>query len=264
MRTRALTVLATTTLALTALAVPAAQAADSRAADPDAPPRILKVTVNGGKDLVVGLSPKSFDVSVTASHELGITFGGGFAWWGDSVQSPYRNLMPDRLEPRCASTDPTTSACALRNTADPAHPDDRKDLTNEVAGPWKVYAVAQARNGLQADQEAAFSIKRAAKLTVNAAPEPVNRGADLTVTGTLTRADWDNDRYAGFTSRAVKLQFKKAGTTAWTTVKTVGADARGKVKTKVKASEDGTYRLAYGGARATGPATSTGDYVDVR
>ncbi|MEK0098294.1 hypothetical protein WDA79_07255 [Streptomyces sp. A475] len=39
--------------------------------------------------------------------------------------------------------------------------------------------------------------------------------------GSLTRADWVKHTYAGYGSQYLKLQSRKAGNTAYTTVKTV-------------------------------------------
>ncbi|MFE6955559.1 hypothetical protein [Streptomyces sp. NPDC057696] len=64
-------------------------------------------------------------------------------------------------------------------------------------------------------------VKRAARVSVNAAPEPVPKGKAITVNGSLTREDWVKHTYTGYGSQYVKLQFRTAGSTACTTVKTV-------------------------------------------
>ncbi|MGW3730943.1 hypothetical protein [Streptomyces sp. NPDC000851] len=107
-------------------------------------------------------------------------------------------------------------------------------------------------------------VKRAARVSVNAAPEPVTKGKAITVTGSLTRADWVKQTYTAYGSQYVKLQFRKAGSTAYTTVKTVKASTAGVLKATVTASVDGTWRWAFGGTSTTGTAVSGGDYVAVR
>ncbi|WP_107069520.1 hypothetical protein [Streptomyces durhamensis] len=48
-----------------------------------------------------------------------------------------------------------------------------------------------------------MKIKRYAELaTTQATPEPVTKGKTLTVTGTLTRADWNTNTYTGFAAIA--------------------------------------------------------------
>ncbi|MFF7359131.1 hypothetical protein ACFZA1_42090 [Streptomyces filipinensis] len=61
-----------------------------------------------------------------------------------------------------------------------------------------------------------MKIKRYAELaTTQATPEPVTKGKTLTVTGTLTRADWNTNTYTGFAAQKVALQFKKATFHSW-------------------------------------------------
>ncbi|MGX2995407.1 calcium-binding protein [Streptomyces sp. JNUCC 64] len=285
MRTRAFVVLATGALTLTTLAVPAAHA-DDRPADPFAgsgpaarevrplEDEIDRFAVNDGKDLVVGLSPKEFTVTFTAKHHSGIKRGLVALWRGGAdVESAERVLAPQAADDGsmpnfCRSIVLRYSSCAVPLVADPKGDIPDVDLNNDYAGRWNVAAALTYNNsGYTAivDTFATHYVKRAAKLTADASPGRVRRGANVTVDGTLTRADWDRDRYVGFASGAgkVKLQFKKAGGT-WKTVKTVAADSGGKVKTTVKASADGSYRFTYGGSTTTGTATSSGASVDVR
>ncbi|GGY74713.1 hypothetical protein [Streptomyces nitrosporeus] len=107
-------------------------------------------------------------------------------------------------------------------------------------------------------------VKRWAKATVNAGPEPVKKGGTLTVTGGLKRADWVKHSYTGVAAASVKLQFRKKGTSSYTTVKTVKSSSTGALKTTVKASADGYWRWNFGGWSTTGTAVTAGDHVDVR
>ena len=106
------------------------------------------------------------------------------------------------------------------------------------------------------------------KSSANATPEPIRKGAYLTVRGTLSRADWDQDRYRGYGSQRVQVQFSARGSGRWTTIKTVTAAKSGLASTRVKVTgrtaKDGSYRLHYAGNGVTGSATSNADYVDVR
>ncbi|MFD7550291.1 calcium-binding protein [Streptomyces sp. NPDC059816] len=285
MKTRDFVALATGALTLTALAVPAAHADDrpagtsagSNAAAQEPGPLdddIDRFVVNDGKDLVVGVSPKEFTVTFTAKHHSGIKKGLAVLWRGGAdVESAERVLAPrindDGTVPRfCDNIVLRFSSCVIPIVADPKGEDvPDVDLNNEYAGRWNVAASLTFNNtGVEIDDRfTTHYVKRAAKLTADASPESVRRGADVTVKGVLTRANWDTHRYDGFGGGAgkVKLQFKKAGG-AWQTVKTVSADRRGKVKATVKASVDGSYRLAYGGSTTTGTATSPADTIDVR
>ncbi|MGX2995409.1 calcium-binding protein [Streptomyces sp. JNUCC 64] len=282
-------------LALSALTVPSAQAADGVPGLPDSPSafssaaaaapaeltgKITKVTVNGGKDVVIGTAQKKFTVEVSASNPTGVDFAGAMLWHGPALETAndFISVHDFAGEEPCKYT-ATTATCKFVFLASPKAAPVEEELTNlgnKHAGTWNVAAFA----GKVVDDPAnpdgptiepvalnekykTVKVKRAAKLTANASPEPVRRGATITVKGDLTRADWGTLKYGGFVSGAVKLQFKKTGG-SWATVKTVAADSQGKVKTTVKASVDGEYRFTYGGSSTTGGVTSAADRIDVR
>ncbi|OKH95855.1 DUF5707 domain-containing protein [Streptomyces uncialis] len=267
MRTRVFAGLTTGALALTALTGTAAQADDRASASRATPPKITKVTVNGGKDLVVGVSKKTFTIKVTAKDDSGISIALAALWrGGTSADNPQTILMPDIRMGDCVQSSDTTSTCTLKVVADPKSPEGLFDLTNAGAGKWHVAVAADSIDGGSVERQkyATHQVKRAAKLTADATPEPVRRGDALTVSGSLTRADWNTHKYNGVASSAVKLQFKKKGTSTWRTVKTVKADSRGKVRTTTKPTADGDFRLSYPGTATTAGVTSKADFVDVR
>ncbi|MFI2291565.1 calcium-binding protein [Streptomyces niveus] len=243
---------APTALANSALAAPAAVPA---AVPTD--PVVTGATVNGGKDVVVGTTErKTFTVTVHGSDDSGLQFAD-----------------VDLLGPAVGfyTTDnycETATACTTTFTVDP-HPDpynENTDLRNANAGHWYVNTLVDTNDGasLLAKNVGGFLLKRAAALTVNAAPEPVVRGGTITVTGKLTRANWDTYRYAGYTGRSVALQFRpKAGDT-YTTVKTLTTNGTGNLRTTVKAASDGYWRWSFAGTTTTAPKNATGDFVDVR
>ncbi|MER5359434.1 hypothetical protein [Streptomyces sp. NPDC002785] len=84
------------------------------------------------------------------------------------------------------------------------------------------------------------------------------------MTGRLTRADWVKHTYTGYSGKSAKLQFRKAGTSTYSTVEIVKANSSGDLKTTVTASTDGYWRWTFGETATTGGATASGDYVDVR
>ncbi|NEE58470.1 calcium-binding protein, partial [Streptomyces sp. SID8455] len=107
-------------------------------------------------------------------------------------------------------------------------------------------------------------LQRFSKLTVNASPEPVRKGRTLTVTGKLTRADWETFTYRGYSKQPVRLQFRKKGATNYTTVRTVTSSSTGTLKTTVKAAADGYWRYSFAGTSTTPAVSAAGDYVDVK
>ncbi|CAM5362838.1 hypothetical protein SBADM41S_08717 [Streptomyces badius] len=79
---------------------------------------------------------------------------------------------------------------------DPRH----LDFGNEDAGAWKTAArVHLAGDAYDIDDEnLTLWVQRATRLTVNASPEPVTKGRTITVTGRITRANWDTHTYQGY------------------------------------------------------------------
>ncbi|MFE9659234.1 calcium-binding protein [Streptomyces sp. NPDC005955] len=271
MRIRASVAVVTGALALSALSVPSAQAADRELDFPGTPGpsayssgsgKITKVTVNGGKNVAIGLGKKKFTVEVSASNKGGVGAAVAVLWRGSTPETAKNFLEPqDAGDIPCKYTR-TTATCKFSFVADP-----KVDLSNGDAGKWKVWAMAVDGNGdtvALKENYKSVTFQRAAQATANATPEPVKKGKTVTVTGSLTRASWDNNKYNGFASGSVKLQYKKLGTSQWKTLKTVSADSSGKVKATTTATSDGYYRFQYAGSTTTGYAASVADKIDVR
>jgi hypothetical protein len=185
------------------------------------------------------------------------------------------NLLLGDNPATCTVTSSTTASC--KGNVD-IHPADG-DLLNSDAGTWSAGAFAIAYNG-QDPESSTFDpskvgyaeqgglgttkVQRYSKLTVNATPEPVYKGKTLTATGKLTRANWETNTYKGFTNQPVKLQFRKAGTSTYTTIKTVYSDSYGNLKATTTANYDGYWRFSFAGTTTTPAVSATGDYVDVK
>ncbi|MFJ6016669.1 DUF5707 domain-containing protein [Streptomyces sp. NPDC092952] len=257
MRTRSAVAAASGALVLSALGLPAAHAAPVA-------PVVSKVTVNGGKDIVLGTTaPRTVTVSVTASHPSGIDTGWLLLWHGkDQEEGLDAVLLPNEERATCTAVNATTSTCSLTLTVDP-----RVDLPkNAVAGTWHVLAGARAVDGSDTSSDFASTarVQRYSKLTVNAAPEPVKKGKTLTITGKLSRANWEDHAYHGYAGQSVKLQFRKKDSSTYTTVKTIRTSSTGTLKTTAKASVDGYWRYSFAGTSTTPAVSAAGDFVDVR
>jgi hypothetical protein len=264
-------------LALNGLAAPLAQAAT--------PALVFSgVTVNKGKAIVVGTTatvkvPVTYTLTrpsdVTIDYKT--TFAGIMLYRGGLADSD--NELDAGMSPTCtttATTDTTvTESCSDTIAIDPGDSlYDRTDATTwNVAG---VYAHIDADLD-DSDEQISYStdfaawggkgkvkIQRAAKLTVNASPEPVKKGKTITVTGALTRADWETGKYTGYVSQPAKLQFRAKSSSTYTTVKTVTSTTGGALKTTVKAVKDGYFRYTFAGTATTGAATAVGDFIDVK
>ncbi|MEU0180002.1 calcium-binding protein [Streptomyces sp. NPDC006207] len=251
MRIRTAVIVLGTAAALSALAVPSANADEAQGDT-----AITKVVVNGGKPIVVGTSDKKISYTISGSDSSGLAYGGAFLWRGTSLDAPSGVTGFGETE-TCSAT-----ACTVTATVSPK----LDELPSSQAGTWNVLAELDGTDGdiRELDKGTTIKVLRGSHLTVNATPEPVKKGKAITVTGTLTRANWDTLKYGGYASQSVQLQFRKKGSTTYTTVKTVKSGSTGALKTTVKASVDGYWRYAFGTNATTGGTAATADYVDVR
>jgi hypothetical protein len=193
-------------------------------------------------------------VDTSASTTVGCGSFGVRATVGDTDQGPGSNLV---LSEQAGSW-----SWSGKITITPS------DLDNTMAG--NVETTFQAYEIDDEDQVIIASVVsrdlhlyRAARLTVNAAPEDVKKGGTLTVTGTLQRANWDEGVYQGYPNRTVQLMFRtKDG--SYSAVKSVTSGPGGALKTTVTAKDDGYYVWDYAGNSTTAAARPAGDYIDVR
>ncbi|WP_202533626.1 MULTISPECIES: hypothetical protein [unclassified Streptomyces] len=256
-------------LALSALTAPPATAADTGIT-------VSRVVVNGGKPVVVGTTEVK-EPSVT----FRITLPPGYSTTDPSAYDAapflYHGTTPARGFENggihmglhtCYETTARIADCEGTLYIEPQHYYYGLDSNND-ATTWKIGIVSQLWKGahLLAEEYGTVAggvqLKRYAKATVNAAPEPVAKGKPITVTGTLKRADWVKHTYTGVADASVQLQFRPKGTTSYDTVKTVRSSSTGALKATVTATLDGDWRWSFGGWSTTGSAVSSGDYVDV-
>ncbi|MFJ2111953.1 calcium-binding protein [Streptomyces sp. NPDC087850] len=236
-------------LAFSVFAAPAAQAAKDNLS-------ISDVAANGGRAIVVGTTAKkSFTITSAVTEDSGIKEADlGIVHEEPSINHYWKPAT-------CTSVGKPRYVCKATLTIDPR----AEWFRNAQAGPWKVHAQAFGKDGdLYGDYYATVPVKRAARLTVDAAPEPVKKGEPLTITGKLTRADWNTNKYVNYASQSVRLEFREKGDNGYATVKTVKSNGSGALKTTVKAASDGYWRWSFTGTSTTAAITATGDYVDVR
>ncbi|CAL9479720.1 calcium-binding protein [Streptomyces sp. enrichment culture] len=292
MRTRLTVAAVSGALALSALAVPAAQAVSGDEAGIDRPsvaeqlggsaatsrsvtaaeaPTVSNVKINNGRAVVVGSgTAKTFTVSLTASHPSGIQ-GVYIDLWHGTDPTDADGWLPPNEGVTCTELTATSATCKMTITARPGLNDEQGvgDLyANALAGTWKVGVGALANDGSEYanDYYKTHRVQRKAVLTINASPEPIVKGRTLSIKGTFTRANWETGTYSKYTNQYLQLQFKKAGSSTWTKVKTAKSNSYGAISTSHRATYDGTWRFYFSGASTTtSPLTvSPGDYVDVR
>ncbi|MFJ5063306.1 calcium-binding protein [Streptomyces nigra] len=236
----------------------AGASAGAAGADRAAGPVVGQAVVNQGRDVVVGTTQDvTFPVTVTGSGDPALTFV------DVDLKGPNGGFYT--TDAFCESATACTTAFTVNAHLRPGG-DDPVDLTNAQAGTWSVDALADTADGTSvfARDLGAFSLKRAARLTVNASPEPATEGSRFIVTGRLERADWDTYRYRGYAGQMVKLQFRPKDSSAYATVATARTSSTGALHIMARATEDGYWRWHFAGTATTGAAKATGDYVDVR
>ncbi|MFE5190345.1 calcium-binding protein [Streptomyces sp. NPDC056628] len=223
----------------------AGASAEAVPADRAGGPVVGRAVVNEGRDVVVGTThDATFPVTVTGSGDPALTFV------DVDLKGPHGGFYT--TDAFCESA----TACTTRFTVN-AHlapgADDPVDLTNAQAGTSSVDALADTEDGTSvfARDTGSFSLKRAARLTANASPEPVAKGARLIVTGRLVRADWDTYRYTGYAGRTVELQFRPKGSSTYRTVATAVTNGTGALHIVVKAAKDG-YQNSFAVDRPSG------------
>ncbi|MEW1723708.1 DUF5707 domain-containing protein [Streptomyces sp. NPDC093109] len=299
MRIRATVAAVSGALALSAIVVPAAQAAPSgdrtpaplsgpwasgsagafgsaakvqgfsataKAEAPAEAPVIKKVVVNGGKPIVAGLSAKKkVTIAITASQSSGIVDAATILWIGSDLDDENADDLfwfeQNEKKASCKAANATTSTCTLTVTVDP------EQLINTDATYWKVGAYAEGKDEsyVRKDNAAKIRMQRASQLTVAATPKPVKKGKTLTVTGKLSRANWDTGKYAGYAGQSVKLQFRKKSSKTYTTIKTVKGSSTGTLKTTTtKTTAEGYWRWSFAGTATTPAVNAPGTLVKIK
>ncbi|MER5494782.1 hypothetical protein ACWD6I_04850 [Streptomyces sp. NPDC002454] len=240
---------------------------------------VSDIVINKGKPILVGTTkvvepPLSFRITLPRGYSTANPFSYGgepFLYRGSITRAT--DTGDNYIGPGsyiCYEVDSRRARCEGHLYINPEPSQEHVD-SNSDATSWKVGVALQLwkpsggfLTGELETRSLTVPLRRVSKTTVDASPEPVVRGRTVTVTGKLTRANWSTKRYDGYGDRTASLQFRAKGTDAFTTVKKATTSRTGALRTTVTASVDGYYRWVYQGDSATGPATSTADFVDVR
>lgn len=228
--------------------------------------RVVKSVANNGKSVIVGIrGVVTFPVKLTIKDDSGVKGVPDLA--AGSAHDTY-GAPAETVGVTCKKLSSTTSDCTATVRFDPAwFPAYSERNANEGAGDWDFYGVVSAndRDYWIYDALAPFRLKRAATLKVSATrPDLFGTSKQVKVTGALARADWEALKYRGYGGQSLKLQFRKAGATSYTTVKTVRTNSAGQVSTTVTAPGSGSWRWFYPGTSTTAQTASAGDTVSLR
>ncbi|CAL9479880.1 calcium-binding protein [Streptomyces sp. enrichment culture] len=265
MRTRVTLAAVSGALALSALALPAAQA-DEEPADIT----VTNVVANDGKPIVMnGTGYKRVTVTMTVTAAAGVEEADATLWTGGVMPPSPDDLdglnWPDMAEARtpdglldCTEVNATTATCGATFVLRPQRWE---------GGGFDTFVTVTDKNGgtYQNVNVKSFTYKRHSIVRLDASPEPVRKGGTITVRGKLTTAGYPYSYgYVPVAAQNVTLQFKKAGTSTWATLKTVKSNRDGALRTTTTATYDGYYRFSYPGDHRNAPAVSVADHVDVR
>ncbi|KPI04197.1 hypothetical protein OK074_4724 [Actinobacteria bacterium OK074] len=241
------------TLAAVGLASPSAYAAESDAVFSD-------FVVNGGKPVVVGTS-KTVYVLVSYTFKNSVKVDEQYVFlYRDSIEDG-KAVGTEYQGPYCKSGTSDKKYCEMTVVIVP-----KDDLVNADATLWKTGGIAyKSSGGDDIDKSSVTArLKRQSRVTLTlAATKPV-QGKKFTITGKITRANWNTHKFGPYGGRSVTLQFKAKGSSTYTDVRKVTATSTGALKTTVTAGKDGSYRWAYFGNTTSSTARSGGGAVDVQ
>ena len=224
----------------------------------------MSIAVHGGADIVLGTTEtKTITVCGHRLARLGIRTPTPTCGTAPTTRTVDGVLVPNEETPPASARAPPPSTCKLTITVDP-----RYDLyKNALAGTWHVTVGALAGDQTAASPgtttrppPASSAVQADRQRRAGAGEE----GQDHHGHRQAVPRQLGDHKYAGYTAQPVKLQFRKKGTSTYTTVKTIKTNSTGALKTTVKASVDGYWRYSFAGTTTTPAVKATGDFVDVK
>lgn len=228
--------------------------------------KITKVVVNHGRNVIVGTARVvTYPITVTVTDDSGFDKVKPLSWV-DTFNATTGQGWSDRDSTTCKASSRTTVVCTANMSITPQWlPGYSTESANRLAGVWQVNVTALSNDHDYwiGDRLALFKVKRASKLTAVITPTKVKPNTAVKVTGLLSRADWERLRYYGYANQKVQLQFRKAGTSTYTTVKTVTSAGSGALSTSVRATSSGYWRWFLPAQTATAQVAAAGDYLAV-
>jgi hypothetical protein len=248
-------------LALGTLAVPTAASAATPAP---------VITHASATTLVLGLTGKATEtIRISATDPAGIKSIKALPWPDKSAAAGYPITAAD------VASSPALPVISRTATGETAGGSDTEtynvktmQIPNSIAG--MVFDIAVLVTGKDGKttfvpKAATFTLfKRADALTAKPSAATVRKGTYLSVKGQLNRADWEKDAWRGYAGRWVALQFRKAGSRTWTTVRWVRTSSTGALSASVRNSLSGSWRYIYNGDAASGAASSATTWVTVK
>ncbi|MFJ4850449.1 hypothetical protein [Streptomyces sp. NPDC088733] len=217
------------------LIVGAVAAPHAQAGGPVGELQTSSVVVNSGNAVAVDSSGTvSVPASMFVSDWDGLASAGGTLYQGVSTADNDRSVQFTGCEwPSSAAR--VSATCSMKGTLD--------GLKHSQAGTWNMSADAYGGLFLQhryIDTAATFGVLRASKLVAGVGARPV-KGRPVTLSGHLTRADWETHVDADYAGKQVLVQFCASTCSAGATLTT---DGNGRFRTTVSSAVVGLWRVS--------------------
>lgn len=147
------------------------------------------------------------------------------------------------------------------------NPENAPPTANRYAGWWDVSLVLrnpESGKTRPTGHGTVFRLRRIAGIFgTTAGSDAVRKGATITLTGRLRRADWQTRTYRAYSRQVGHLQFRTP-TGTYRTVKRVTSTPTGALSAQATATVDGCFRLAFAGTSSTARAKGKELCIDVR
>ena len=134
----------------------------------------------------------------------------------------------------------------------------------DAIGTWYIDVSAQDSDGtVSSVRETSMKLRRNTRVSADAAPEPVERGAGLRVRGRVFKLTAKME-YVAYRDAVVRVYFKRAGQTTKVLKGKTRTDSRGRYAMSFTAKRSGTWYAYFPGSFANTSRWSTGDLVRIR
>ncbi|MEU6346409.1 hypothetical protein ABZ883_36285 [Streptomyces sp. NPDC046977] len=205
--------------------------------------RVGPVVMSGGASLEVGSSGSTYvSATMNVSDPEGLRSAEGSIFHGPNVFTYDRSL---RLG-SCTFTGVTHASCSVGATLDA--------LKNSQAGTWTMsaYASGNPSDHYFADTAATFRVLRSSKLVGSISTKV--KGQSATVSGWLTRANWETHADEPYAGQQVLLQFCTATCYPGSYHTT---DSDGRFRTTVTTQGSGMWKATFAGTADTAAPLSS-------
>lgn len=156
----------------------------------------------------------------------------------------------------------TWKTWATRTLARPGDIHFNADRRVTKAAHWRIRFPGDAHNAPAVTPTDYVDVKYRTQLyNFNASPEPVKKGANITVKGQLYRFRAESEPAP---NAKIHIYFKPKGSSTWTKMAITKTAKNGWFNKKFKASKDGTWLARYWGSSTYLDSNYLADYVDVR